>query len=279
MNRQTRRAGLAFALALVAAPLSATGAQAQAIADAAAPTAAEALAPEAVETLAPEAVAALDRMGAALRRLERFSVVSDGVIEAVYANGQKLQAPVRTTYLVELPGHMAVDVLTDKSSTRMIYDGKAMTLVGLKARKYVRFPLAGTVAEVFDRAEDDYGVSLPLRELFLWGSPLSDAETPRSGFKVGEGMIGGVAVEHYAFRQSSMDWQIWLEKGDRPLPRKIVITRTDVAQQPQFSAAFTWDTAPALSADSFRWTPAADFTLIDFGTARLVDAAAPKASR
>lgn len=270
MNTLQGIIGAALACALIASPVAAAEAQTPTVAEPA--TAAEA------ETLEPEALAALDRMGAALRRLERFSVLSDGDIEFVYPNGQKLRAPVSTTYLVEFPSRMAVEIESDKSHTRLIYDGKAMTLVGLKTRKYVTFPLAGTVGEVFERAEDDFGLSLPLREMFLWGSDLSDAEVPRSGFKVGEGAVGGVAVDHYAFRQSTMDWQIWLEKGGTPLPRKIVITRTDVPQQPQFEAQFTWDTAPSLSPETFSWTPTADYTLIDFGTAELTDAA-PKRKR
>lgn len=258
---------LALTAGLLAMAPAAATAQEQA------PVAAEA------ETLDPAALAALDRMGAALRELGRFSVVSEGTLESVYANGQKLHAPVRTTYLVEMPGRMTVDVETAKSHTRLIYDGTAMTVVGLKARKYVRFPLTGTVAEVFERIEDDFGISLPLREMFLWGSELNDAETPRAAVLVGESMVGGVKTDHYAFRQATIDWQVWLDQGDKPLPRKMVVTRTDVAEQPQFIALFTWDTAPKLASDAFAWTPEADYELVDFGTAKLVDDAAIKAKR
>lgn len=258
---------LALAAGLMAMPPAAAAAQEQT------PAAAEA------ETLDPAALAALDRMGAALRALERFSVVSEGTLESVYANGQKLHAPVRTTYLVEMPGRMAVDIETAKGHTRLIYDGAAMTVVGLKARKYVHFPLTGTVAEVFERIEDDFGISLPLREMFLWGSDLNDAEPPRAGVLVGESMVGGVKTDHYAFRQSAIDWQVWLDKGDKPLPRKLVVTRTDVPQQPQFTAQFTWDTAPRIASDAFAWTPEADYELVDFGTAKLTEAAAPTAKR
>jgi hypothetical protein len=231
------------------------------------------------ETLEPQAVAALDRMGATLRGLERFSVVSDGAIESVYANGQKLESAVRTTYLVELPGRISVDLHSESSHSRLFYDGKAMTLVGVGTKKYVRFPVSGTVGEVFQRADDDFGITLPIRELFLWGSDLSDIEQPRSGFKVGETLIAGIAVEHFAFRQAEMDWQIWLEKGARPLPHKLVITRTNQPHQPRYTAYFNWNTAPDIAADDFAWTPTADYQLIDYGTAAAASAPAHKAGR
>lgn len=49
-----------------------------------------------------------------------------------------------------------------------------------------------------------------------------------SGFVVGKSVIDGVRCDHLAFRGPDIDWQIWIEDGDRPLPRKYVITTLDV---------------------------------------------------
>jgi len=268
-----------LALVLTAAPMAFSPAQAQDQAQNQTGGQPAAAAPAPAETLDPQAIAALEKMGASLRKLERFSVVSDGAMESVFANGQKLDTAVRTTYSVELPGRIAVDFQTDNSHSRLYYNGKAVTLVGMNNHKYVRFPASGTVGEMFNRAEDDYGITLPLRELFLWGSPLSDAEQPRAGFKVGDSIVDGVSVEHFAFRQSEMDWEIWLEKSERAFPRKLVITRTDVPHQPRFTAHFTWDTAREIEPAAFEWTPTADYQLIDYGTAAATGAPAPKAVR
>ena len=48
-----------------------------------------------------------------------------------------------------------------------------------------------------------------------------------SGFVVGPSVVGGVKSTHLAFRGAEVDWQIWIENGDKPLPRKYVITTTD----------------------------------------------------
>jgi hypothetical protein len=45
-----------------------------------------------------------------------------------------------------------------------------------------------------------------------------------------------VLCDHLAFRQLDTDWQLWVEKGSRPLPRKIVITTRYEVGDPQFSA-------------------------------------------
>ena len=118
----------AFAAAVALAP----------IASFAVPFAASAQAP-AVPATAPaldaDAAALLDRMGAVLRGLGRFQVRSDATLERVYDNGQKLQFLVRTTYLVDKPNRMMVDLQSDNGHRRIFYDGKAITMVGLKAKK------------------------------------------------------------------------------------------------------------------------------------------------
>jgi hypothetical protein len=52
---------------------------------------------------------------------------------------------------------------------------------------------------------------------------------------VGTGVVDGVECEHLAFRNHDTDWQLWVETGARPIPRKYVITSKAVAQAPQYT--------------------------------------------
>jgi hypothetical protein len=47
------------------------------------------------------------------------------------------------------------------------------------------------------------------------------------GIVVGKAVIEGVPSDHLAFRAPDLDWQIWVQQGAQPLPRKIVITTLD----------------------------------------------------
>jgi hypothetical protein len=135
-----------------------------------------------------------------------------------------------------------------------------------KAGKYTRFPLQGTLDEVLTLANERYGLSLPLADLFTWGT--SSAAQPRSGFRVGDATIDGVAVEHFAFRDDGTDYQIWIEKGASALPRRLVITSTDLPARPQYVADFSWTLAPAFGAASFAFKPGPGMQLVDFGAAK-----------
>lgn len=204
----------------------------------------------------PAAIAALDRMGAYLRTLTTWEVRADATTEDVFDNGQKLQFLQRTTYTVALPNRMKVDIVGDRFHRQVWLDGRTMTVAGLGVKKYTQIPVTAPVADVVRIAADDYGITLPLLDLFLWGSPDSAVQKPSSGFRVGDARIGDVAVGHYAFRQPGVDFQLWIEEGERPLPRKMVITNTENPAQPQYVAYFTWNLAPAIRADSFTFNPA-----------------------
>jgi hypothetical protein len=72
---------------------------------------------------------------------------------------------------------------------------------------------------------------------------------------IGIGVIDGVECEHLAFRNLDTDWQIWIEAGARPIPRKYVITSKGVAGAPQYTLRIKeWRTDVA--ADAFAFKPA-----------------------
>lgn len=245
---------------------------------AAAPAAAQA--PEAAGppapalVLEPEAEAALNRMGASLRGMKSFEVVSDATFERVYPGNHKLQSNLRTTYTVQFPDRMVVDVRGDNAHRRIYYNGKKMSVVGVKAGKYVSFPISGSIADVLATAYDDFGLDFPLQDLFRWGDPSSNVARPTAGYRIGQAMIGDQKVVHYAFNQPGVDFQVWLdETGSQALPRKMVITNTESPAQPQYVAYFRWNQAPDIKPADFTFTPGPNDKLVDFGTARAAAAA------
>ena len=66
----------------------------------------------------------------------------------------------------------------------------------------------------------------------------------------------GVPCEHLAFTQGNIDWQLWIEDGPRPVPRKFVITYKDEPDSPQFTAVFSnWDFTTELPDFLFTFEP------------------------
>ena len=57
---------------------------------------------------------------------------------------------------------------------------------------------------------------------------------------------------HLAFRTAKVDWQIWIEDGRAPLPRKLVITYKLVPGAPVFRLELSdWDVSARLPDATF----------------------------
>lgn len=210
-----------------------------------------------------DSTAALDRMGAYLRSIKSFQLVSTASTEDVYANGQKLQFLQRTTYTIGGPSLMHVKIETDEQKREVFYNGTTFTILAPRVSKYIQLPATGTNGQMLTKAYENWGVDFPVQDLFRWGDASATAERPKEGFKVGTAMIGEHMTDHYAFRQTGVDWQIWIDQGDKPLPRKMVIVNTDDAAMPEYVAYFTWDMAPTIASGQFEFKPANTDTRID----------------
>ena len=64
--------------------------------------------------------------------------------------------------------------------------------------------------------------------------------------------VEGIPSHHFLFRGDHLDWQIWIEDGERPLPRKIVVTYKELEGSPQHSIVLTdWNLEAELDDELF----------------------------
>jgi hypothetical protein len=94
------------------------------------------------------------------------------------------------------------------------------------------------------------------------------------GLVVGDATLDGKECSHVAFRTSDRDIQVWIERGDRPLPVRLVITYIADEGTPQFWAQFlTWEIGVETPDELFTYVPPDGAERLDF----LAGAAAPDA--
>jgi hypothetical protein len=203
----------------------------------------------------PAALARLDAMGAYLRSLKTFEVKADASKDEVLVDGQKLQFNSTLSYQVSAPDKLRAAFRSDRKHRDFYYDGKTLTQVAPRAGYYASVALSGTVGELMKAAAQRYDIEMPLADLFLWGTPASDNGDITSAIRIGPARINGVDCEHFALRQPGVDWQIWVERGARALPHKMVITTADEPSQPQYAATLKWNLAASPAASSFTFVP------------------------
>lgn len=212
----------------------------------------------AASDIEPDAIAALNKMGAYLRTLKAFQVRIETTREDVLDDGQKIQVASVSDLLAHAPNELRVNTKSDREEHLSLYDGKTFTLFAPRLNYYASVPAPSTIVELINRLEEKYGVELPFTDLFRWGGPHSTINEIKAATDVGPSEVGGTSCEHYIFRQPGLDWQLWVQLGDYPLPRKLVLTTTTDEARPEFTAIYAWDLAPSYNAAAFQFVPPPD---------------------
>lgn len=228
----------------------------------------------------PEAIGALEKMGAFLREQQSFTVHTTMETDQVLQSGQKVQLPSTGDLRVRRPDHLRADVTSDRRQRQLFYDGKTFTMYGQRVGYYATVPAPPTIGELAEEIEERYGIELPLVDLFYWGTDKASLAQIKGAIYVGPSKVGGVDTDHYAFRQPGLDWQIWIERGARPLPRKLVLTSTDDPARPEYSVAMAWDLSVKHDDSLFTFVPPKDSEQIALAEIPAPRSAAPaKAKR
>jgi hypothetical protein len=206
----------------------------------------------------PGAMEALDKMGAYLRTLKSFQVWADVTTDNVLDDGQTIQFSSKVDLVAARPNRMRVEVTDDEGHRFFYFDGKNFTIFGQVVNYYATVPAPPTLAQLAGDLNDKYGIELPLYDLFEWGNNEANIKKIKAADDIGPSAVDAVTCEQYAFRQEGVDWQIWIQLGEFPLPRKLVIrTLTDDAK-PQHSEVLTWNLAPSYSENAFTFDPPPD---------------------
>jgi hypothetical protein len=206
----------------------------------------------------PRADELVKRMGDYLGQAPFFSVSAEVWQDVQLSSGQRVQAGRTIELQVRRPDRFRAEVHSTRRNRELVYDGNAITLCNRAQNFYGTVHASGSLDEAMDIASERFGIAMPLED-FIRSDPHTDLlQKATSGSDIGPVSVLGVACEHLAFTQENVDWQLWIENGARPVPRKFVITYKDEPDSPQYTAIFSnWDFATKLSDFLFKFEPPA----------------------
>jgi hypothetical protein len=76
------------------------------------------------------------------------------------------------------------------------------------------------------------------------------------GVYLGIHHVGDVACHHLSFEQETIDWQLWIDAGEKPLPRKLVIAYKTEDGVPQYAVTIgKWNLNADVPEELFRFEP------------------------
>ena len=201
-----------------------------------------------------------------------ISATFDSDIEVVTPDLEKVQFTSSGKLQLTRPDKLRISRTGGYADVQLVYDGKTVSIYGNNAKAYVQADLTGTIDQLVDLIQTKSGAAMPGTDLLLsnaYDELMSDVILARH---IGQGVIDGVECEHLAFRGVDTDWQIWIESGARPLPRKYVITSKTVVGAPQYTLRIKdWKTDAVVDADAFVFKPPAGATKVDLDSGVMVE--------
>jgi hypothetical protein len=196
----------------------------------------------------------------------------DTNLEVVTKDHQKLLLASSGKVEVGRPDKIRVTRAGGFANVELVFDGKTMTLLGKDANLYTQVAVPGTIDHLVDELKDKLQRPLPGADLLLpdvYGELMHDVTDVKD---LGSGVIAGVECDHLAFRNSEVDWQIWIAQGEHPYPCRYVITARDVDQAPQYSIQITgWKTGTEVTADDYSFRNATAAKEVDLAKIGDVD--------
>ena len=200
----------------------------------------------------PEVIKALDTMSAYLRTLKTFQVDTYSLTDDALDSGQLAQLGRTARLKVRRPDGLQVDLNNDRGDRSILYyNGKTASLYSPRTKYYATVDAPPTVREVVGVLNDRYDIDVPAADLFSWDSGKMDPSAIKSASYLGVAAVDGNLTDQFAIRQADVDWQIWIQRGSTPLPRKLVIVTTSDPARPQHTVVMRWKTSATFAASDF----------------------------
>lgn len=210
--------------------------------------------------------ALLMRMGEFLATTQSFSVSLHAGYDAVQKSGQKIEFGEDRKVTLSRPDRLRVEgERSDGGKVLTVFTGKEIVLIDATSNVYATAPQPGGVDETIVYFVRDLGMKLPLAVLLVSQLPAELNDRVRSVDYVERTSMNGAPSHHLAARTDTVDFQVWVADGDKPVPQRVVITYKKAKGEPQFWAQFAdWNLAPALTDSTFRAEPPAGAQKIAF---------------
>ena len=203
-----------------------------------------------------EALTILKKATDYLTGLKQFTIKAVKSTDVVQESGQKLQFTTGIEVAIRRPNRFFGSWARDDGTIRQLwYNGETVTIYEDTENVFGQIQAPNTIDEMLDYMETVLKSPQPLTDIF--DNDLSYlAELPLSGSYVGVSYLDGIACDHLAFRGEAADWQLWIDRGEKPLIKKIVLTYKELQGEPQIAARMlNWNTQPTIADDLFQFSP------------------------
>jgi hypothetical protein len=216
-------------------------------------------------SIEPRADEILRIMSDLLAGAKQFTVHNDQASDEFTLAGDLVELSSSVELAVRRPNEAHAVLHGDLRPMRYWIGGGRVAVMDVSRWTYAVAPAPKGLDAAIDQLWEQYGMKVPLAD-FISDNPYEDlTRHVETGTYVGLHEFDGVPCHHLAFRQSDIDWQIWIADGLLPLPRKLLIVYKNEPGAPRYTARLSaWDLSPGLGDTIFEFEPPEGAGQIEF---------------
>jgi hypothetical protein len=218
--------------------------------------------------LEPAALDRLKAMSDLLKAAPSFTFIARSDRQQPAVDGQMLDFFAVSHVAVSRPDKIHLDTKGDLHAASLWYDGKTVSIYSEKSMFYGQAAAPATIDETVLMLMDRFQMPFPAAGFLLKDPYAKLMEGVKTAFDAGESRVDGVACRHLAFTEEDADWQVWIENGAKPLPRRIAVTYKKVPGAPRVVTVLSdWNLTPTIPVGHFVFKPPAGAKKVDWKTA------------
>jgi hypothetical protein len=208
------------------------------------------------------------QMGTTLQAKE-FSFKAQTIRVFEDADAQPLHIFHTMNVLVRRPDRLAVQVNGDDGSAKLFYDGKTLTVFNAAKNTYASVAAPDSLQAMMKDVVARYDVDFPLADFVAAEPGKAFLTGVTNGREVGTVTIDGKPARHLFFSQPpGIDLELWVDKGEKALPRRLIVTYRLLHGQPSFVAEFSdWNFNVHPTDADFTFQPPAGATKVELTAA------------
>jgi hypothetical protein len=211
-------------------------------------------APAQEKSSAQDPVAMIRQMCDYLKSLKQFSFRAEITADELAPDGRSIQYGLDMHTFVRRPDRLRVNATGDLVNKEFFFNGKSITVYDRTRNVYGSMDVPPGIEAALDKAYKGFGVTVALTDLaspMLWEHISRGLERP--GY-AGRHKVRGVVCHHVVFDRGDNEFQVWIDAGAKPLPRKILVTMGKREGSPQWEGYISdWKTSAVLRDGLFQF--------------------------
>jgi hypothetical protein len=197
-----------------------------------------------------------------LGSLDHFAFTATLTNEDVYEKKMVVELTHRVSVKLDRPSRLRVDIIGDSRNRSYFLNEGKLTTYARDYGLYGQIEIPENIDDALDYTYEHYKIETPLANILY--SDIYERLRPKTkGVYFGMAFVNGILCDYIGFTNAKKSFQVWVQKGDRPLIRKFVIIDKTTPMRLHSTTVIDWQEDSEISPEVFTFNPPENAYKID----------------